>query len=71
MKTDSYGNLVWNKTYGGIHEDSVSSLIETSDGGFALAGSTHSFGGGSGDFWLIKTDAYGGAGMEPDIRRNR
>jgi len=59
VKTDASGNMEWNKTYGGINDDYARSLIETSDGGYALAGSTDSFGAGKHDFWLIKTDGYG------------
>jgi len=59
VKTDSNGNLRWNQTYGGAEFDHVYSLVETYDGGFALAGLTGSFGGGNFDFWLVKTDSFG------------
>jgi len=59
IKTDSYGNVEWNQTYGGVDEDFAHSLVKTSDGGYALTGYTKSFGAGDRDFWLIKTDAYG------------
>jgi len=59
VKTDSIGNLIWNKTYGGVGWDRARSLVQTSDGGFALAGQVSSFGAGSDDFWLVKTDLHG------------
>jgi hypothetical protein len=59
IKTDSSGNVEWNRTYGGTDTEHVRSLIVTSDGGFALAGDTHSFDAGYGDFWLVKTDSSG------------
>ncbi len=59
VKTDSYGNMEWNQTYGGPEFDNANSLIETSDGGYAIAGGTNSFGAGESDFWLVKTDAHG------------
>ena len=59
IKTDSNGNMEWNKTYGGPDVECAYSLIQTSDGGYALTGFTRSFGAGLTDFWLIKTDAYG------------
>jgi hypothetical protein len=59
VKTDSSGNMQWNKTYGGSGDDEPYSLIPTSDGGFALAGFTSSFGVGIYDGWLVKTDASG------------
>ncbi len=58
VRTDSNGNELWSKTYGGSHRDEAYSLVQTSDGGYALAGYTGSFGTG-GDFWLVKTDASG------------
>jgi hypothetical protein len=54
VKTDAYGNMQWNKTYGGAGDDWAYSVVQTTDGGYAMAGYTESFGAGSTDFWLVK-----------------
>lgn len=59
IKTDASGNEQWNRTLGGIHDDSVNSIEQTNDGGYILAGSTSSYGAGQNDAWLIKIDAKG------------
>ena len=59
IKTDSSGNMEWDKTYGGEYDDIGYSLIQTSDGGYAIAGSTSSYGSGMYDIWFIKTDSSG------------
>jgi hypothetical protein len=59
VKTDAFGNMLWNYTYGGVENDGAWALVATSDGGYALAGSTNSFGDGNGDLWLVKIDQYG------------
>ena len=59
VKTDANGNMEWSQTYGGVEPDEANSLIQTSDGGYAIAGYTMSFGAGDSDFWLIKTDNQG------------
>lgn len=59
VKTDANGNMVWNKTYGGIVNEFALYLIQTGDGGYALCGSENSFGVGGTDVWLVKTDALG------------
>ena len=59
IKTDSSGAMEWNRTYGGLFNDMASSLVATSDGGYALAGSASSFGAGSADVWLVKVDFFG------------
>jgi len=59
VKTDARGNMQWNKTYGGMGHDSPRCLVQTNDGGYAFVGYTYSFGAGSDDFWLVKTDKNG------------
>ncbi|MGD0496125.1 MAG: hypothetical protein ABSB28_08805 [Candidatus Bathyarchaeia archaeon] len=59
VKTNSSGSMVWNQTYGGTGDEQASSVIQTSDGGYALAGYTTSFGAGDYDFWLVRTDSSG------------
>jgi hypothetical protein len=59
VKTDSLGNLEWEKTFGGSREEFLTSIRTTLDGGYILAGWTESFGRGESDIYLIKTDPYG------------
>ena len=51
---------LWSQTYGTAEGDYVHSMIQTSDGGYALAGHLGSLDvAGKTDFWLVKTDAQG------------
>ncbi len=59
LKIDNQGNLIWEKTYGGDGKDFGYTVIQTSDGGLAIVGETESYGSGSRDIYLIKTDENG------------
>jgi hypothetical protein len=59
IKTDASGNVQWAKTYGGTYSDYASSVQQTSDGGYIVAGTTRSFGAYWYNIFLIKTDANG------------
>ena len=59
VKTDSNGNTEWDNTFGGSNDDAGYSVVQTSDGGYALAGRTKSYGAGNWDGYLIKTDSAG------------
>jgi hypothetical protein len=50
---------VWHQTYGGTNDERAYSVIETSDGGFALAGYTYNYSAINRDFLLVKTDQQG------------
>jgi hypothetical protein len=59
VKLDSSGTLQWNRAIGGAGYDYANSIIKTTDGGFALAGYTESFGSGSADMYIVKLNASG------------
>lgn len=65
FKTDTNGNLLWSKTYGGSVDDRASKIISTADGGFAVLGYSRSNDGdvsnnhGFYDYWFLKLDATG------------
>lgn len=67
IKTDSNGNLLWSKTFGGADVDVGYSALQTPDGGYVIAGITASFGLNSGDVYLIKTDSLGNSGCNEGI----
>ncbi len=59
LKLDGLGNLLWSRTIGGVNDDFGYAIIETSDGGLAIAGQTQSFGQGNVDVYVVKLDGSG------------
>ncbi len=59
VKTDSAGNMEWNKTISGPLADCPSSVFQTSDGGYALSDVSYTFDPNHAFFRLIKLDALG------------
>ncbi|MFC1987725.1 PKD domain-containing protein [Chloroflexota bacterium] len=67
VKTDASGNMEWEKTFGGSASEESSSVEQTTDGGYIIAGGTWSYGAGDGDYYLVKTDASGNMEWEKII----
>lgn len=73
VKTDSNGNHLWNRTFGGPNIDAPFGVIPSLDDGFIITGRTDSYGAGGADAWLIKIDqdgfhewnrTYGGSSLD-------
>lgn len=60
IKTDSNGNIIWDKTFGDSGNNSGFEVIEISSGGYIIVGSTHlNEPWYRAELWLIKTDSDG------------
>ncbi|WP_282134637.1 hypothetical protein [Seonamhaeicola maritimus] len=70
LKFNQSHAIEWQKTYGGSNDDRGSSIIQTSDSGFVILGSSKSNDGnvttnnGFNDFWVLKTDYSGNIAWE-------
>ena len=65
LKFDADNLMQWQKTFGGSLDDKGSDLLQTSDGGYIIFGSSKSSDGdltnnaGDNDFWMVKLDSNG------------
>ena len=59
IKTNASGYTERSRTFGGVGDDEGYSVQQTADGGYIIVGLTSSFGSGSADIYLVKTNASG------------
>lgn len=60
IKTDANGSISWSKTYGGKKDDEFKSVVQTTDGNYALTGYTKSYNDSvNGDAWVFKINSIG------------
>lgn len=78
VKTDLNGNINWQRSYGSNQLDIAKKIIPTIDGGYLLAGMTHSNDIAStngtyayGDIWLIKINATGDIEWQQTLNGSR
>ncbi len=64
ITTNASGNLNWSVCYGDTAIDRATSIDQTADGGFIIAGQTSATGASNSDFYLIKCDAAGFTGCQ-------
>lgn len=65
VKVNNLGNLVWQKSLGGTASEEANSIVQTTDGGYIIAGYTLSNdfdvsgNHGNRDYWVVKLNAVG------------
>jgi len=65
VKLKDNGDIEWEETYGGWHTEHAYYIKQTADGGFAIAGFSHSVDGdvgennGFSDYWILKLENDG------------
>lgn len=75
VKLDTTGNVEWDKTLGGVEDESLYDLQQAKDGGYLLGGSSSSPKSsdksedpiGNQDFWIVKLDSVGHAEWDKTI----
>ena len=67
LKLDPAGNIAWQRAFGGSDNEAAHTIVQTSDGGFVIGGSSLSTISGNRtatnygnfDYWIVKLDATG------------
>ena len=59
IRTDIYGKMIWNNTYGGIFEDGSNSIVKTKENNFVITGYTYSNKNKNIDLWIFKINETG------------
>lgn len=75
VKLNALGNILWQKTYGGQFQDIATSVKQTTDGGYIVAGYSSSNNGDvtgnngayTNDYWVVKLDSSGNLQWQKSI----
>ncbi len=59
VKTDSAGNMQWNRTYGNVYNDFGEAVLQLADGGYIIAGSSGFYMAEKFDIVLLKVNSQG------------
>jgi hypothetical protein len=59
LKLNSDGDIVWQKTYGSSNLEQPSSILQTTDGGYIMAGIIFPQEYGGCDIWILRLDSNG------------
>lgn len=59
VKTDENGDTTWTRSYGGVNDDYLHSVKQTSDGGYIMTGVTQSTGVSTENMFVVRTDSFG------------
>jgi hypothetical protein len=70
VRTNSAGDTLWTRRYGGIYDEYAGEVRTTADDGFVVCGSTNSIGNGGDDIYLFKTNWYGTLTDVPVFKQN-
>jgi len=79
IKTDSDGNIQWEKTYGGSNIEDANAIVQTDDGGYIFVARSYSLDGDvsnhhdlyyTSDYWVVKIDSNGNMEWEKSYGGN-
>ncbi|MCJ7582494.1 MAG: hypothetical protein MUP98_18415, partial [Candidatus Aminicenantes bacterium] len=70
LKLNILGGIDWQKTYGGSQVEEGSSIMQTNDGGYIVAGSTFSYGAGKRDIFVLKLFSNGDINSSCGLRND-
>ncbi len=59
VRTDSNGDTLWTKHYGGDKREYVYAVEQTDDGGYIIAGASNSYGSSPPNAYVVKTNSIG------------
>jgi len=67
LKIDKSGELLWEKSFGGLGDDVAKAIVQTRDGGLVVAGFTQKYTWFQTKFWIMKLDKNGNFKWEDKV----